>query len=1140
MMTDMRKNVWRKYFLSSVLGGSLAMMGTQTHAASFQQSLQPSGAWSLTKIDGAHGTDGYCALAKRYSGDMVLTFARNPRGELTAAFDFQRPVLSKSAQYTLKMDAGAGYTRSFQVTPVSDKAVIARLGGDEKFMSALAGSGVLNVSLNEQTYSFNIPDMPKGKQEIENCVASLSSAAIPSVAAIEPAAGGTAPSVSAEALLNAAPTNQDIVPAPLAPSVPTGVNVAEIQKLQDENLRLRTALERERRAFEQNMAQLGDNSRTAEMLEKVKLLEAENNRLRERAAGSVSYAAEDGEASLLRQENTGLRAQLSELEQRLRDQQAQPAPGQIQTGEDIARLQTQIAQLQTENANLANALRTTQERDQAVASQSQEGALSTLRAEVERLTAENRSISEALTASRAAAPSGDMAAATALAASRQETLKLREQNAALQARAEQLQAQLQGAGATQVAQSPAEIEALRAQIISLRGENEQMVQGLRAENIALKGEVESLRAQASTLAASPKATVETEALNSLQARIAALQGENATLQQNLAQARQDVANAANMPATETESLRAENGALKQQLQTMQAQMQSLQTQLQTAQNQAREAQETAIQATAIQASAVPPAVDHSRDETIARMQKRIEELQAENTRLAASMNEFKATPAAAGTITLAQLRSVEAQLRGVEADRDRLVRQLEDIRTGKSDGLMSIASANWDLEQATKRYNDAERTIQRLTRELETERITCMRDKKEIEYMLFDPKIATREQIAKLSETEDLLRMAEAKLAVQGGNTVEAERTYMERFAALDEQLNQRMSALEQKQAELDEMNRRLAGLQQDIVSREQELADARNAVSMTQSTLSGLQSDLQYAESAARQARAIAPDTISAQIEDDVQDAAAHVVSKIESAAGTPKSGLNVEVHGAKHTRGTIQVEPLKAAGGPDKQDEQKSSAAQALAMLLEEEASAPVPAAKENGDANAAYIPGTYVPPTAPVVAAAKSVTEAALPQKKTPFAPASLFSNMLAQAGVNLVRGVENVAQASAGTVSYSWETSELYGSAEQREMASSTSFDNYVQQYIKRTEARCQGDFAAVPGKETVLSAIHMTSYEIACVSPDGAGATASLLFYAQDGVFTTIAHESGVAGMDAAMDARDKMAASVGNTKLASR
>lgn len=80
---------------------------------------------------------------------------------------------------------------------------------------------------------------------------------------------------------------------------------------------------------------------------------------------------------------------------------------------------------------------------------------------------------------------------------------------------------------------------------------------------------------------------------------------------------------------------------------------------------------------------------------------------------------------------------------------------------------MSITSENWDLERATMRYNEAERQLKKLGRQLQQERAQCSVEKRELEAMLFDPTLTDEKQMASLAELEDKLAAAQNELQRQ-------------------------------------------------------------------------------------------------------------------------------------------------------------------------------------------------------------------------------------------------------------------------------------------------------------------------------------------------------------------------------------
>ncbi len=99
------------------------------------------------------------------------------------------------------------------------------------------------------------------------------------------------------------------------------------------------------------------------------------------------------------------------------------------------------------------------------------------------------------------------------------------------------------------------------------------------------------------------------------------------------------------------------------------------------------------------------------------------------------------------------------------------------------DERLSIANGNWNLEQATMKYNESERQVMRLGRHLQTTKAECSAEKAELENMLFDPKLTNQQQLAKLAALETDLEDAKAQLYRQ-------QRQYEERIKLLEQRLN--------------------------------------------------------------------------------------------------------------------------------------------------------------------------------------------------------------------------------------------------------------------------------------------------------------------------------------------------------------
>ncbi len=584
---------WRKLLLSTVIcSGALGFCAK----AEAGQILLPNSTWAISKIEtSTPGGAPYCALARRFDGDMILTFARNGIDESSFAIDFQKDVLNKTQAYNVKLRSGAGQVRSFDVHPVSGSAAVIRLGKDYAFYDALNRSSRLDVEIAGKSYEFDISRFDEGQQKLNGCLVTLAEPTAEEVASIQPAAGDEAPAavakppgaVSSENLL----ANEQTKPQAAATSA------RALEALREENTRLRNALETERRTFE-DKSQDGDSNRAAELNEKIRILEKENSDLREK---------------------TG----------------SQPAPQacDAQDPAATAALAKNLTALQSENADLKK--------------------------QVESLGAEVKSSETRSTGDKAALDSA--------------------------------------AGALR-----AENDKLRADLESERGK----VQFMQSELDSSRRDVDAARHVA--------ADSDDAALAPLKERVQSLEGENASLQQQVA-------------------------ALSRQ----------------------------PAPTPAPDCSAQDQGPDRASKEIIGRLEAQVDSLKAENDQLRSSLSvaEDKAAQAGEGMISAAQLRAVEDALHAAEAERDSLSRQLETVGSNTDTGIPGISSADWNLEKATRRYNEAEREIRRLATELEQQRGQCSTEKKNIEYMLFDPKIADQQQISKLNELERELAKKDRQLA---------------------------------------------------------------------------------------------------------------------------------------------------------------------------------------------------------------------------------------------------------------------------------------------------------------------------------------------------------------------------------------
>ena len=129
-----------------------------------------------------------------------------------------------------------------------------------------------------------------------------------------------------------------------------------------------------------------------------------------------------------------------------------------------------------------------------------------------------------------------------------------------------------------------------------------------------------------------------------------------------------------------------------------------------------------------------------------------------------------------------KISSLEHQVKTLTDENVMLDEELKLALKDAEKERLSVSSDNWNLERATMRFNEAERQIQRLGRQLQTQRAQCELEKTELENMLFDPKLTSQQQLAKLSSMEADLDRAKSEIARQ-------QRQYEERIKLLEQQL---------------------------------------------------------------------------------------------------------------------------------------------------------------------------------------------------------------------------------------------------------------------------------------------------------------------------------------------------------------
>lgn len=479
---------------------ALALLTTAAHAQA-PSVLQPKGGWSVTKMDASsNGAGPYCALARQYDKNIIFTLGRNLTDEYSLAVDFQKPQMDPEKAYKLTLSPGAGQQRAFNLMPLSERAMVIRLGWDESFFKALDTSRNLRVGIGDVDYSFNMPDIAAGQKDLQNCIDGLK----------ENAKTASADAASASApgdVLNAEASNAkgfsarkgadpvieaaEAVPAPevIASNVtPLPANVGPVQAmpgadgdrallkqvadLRAENDRLAKSVAEQRKKLEESYQNAQDSNALAEMQEKLRLLENENKRLSAgAAAGTVTAQA----AAAAPKADT---AALDELRAQLNKAQA-----------DNAKMQAEMAVLkkQEETTTAKNAAALTP----AAGGPSKEELEKATRRyteaerEVQRLAKalEESRQGKVVPASMTAAPPTD---AKENAKAEAENKKLKEQIAVLEKQVKE-----KGVSGAEASQAATELAALKNRFIEAEKQRETM----RQENVKLAADLKKRQAE---------------------------------------------------------------------------------------------------------------------------------------------------------------------------------------------------------------------------------------------------------------------------------------------------------------------------------------------------------------------------------------------------------------------------------------------------------------------------------------------------------------------------------------------------------------------------------------------------------------------------------------------------------------------
>lgn len=563
-------------FTSAAVLTTLLATGAYYNAAWAQKgtALAPITKWAITKVDGAEAQGGaYCALARRFRQNTILTVARNQDSETSVALDFQTNKLSTAENIKIVLDPGAGEQRSYYITPISDQAFVVRLGRDNKFFDALKTTGFLRVDAGGDSYTFNLEDIDAGSSQLDSCLVSI---------------GGSA----------SAPRGEDMRQANAPVQTEIESLRQDVENLRRENMKLSGLADR-------GDAGDGGGYVTEHLSGEAEELQQENARLREQVSLSgVSAGQAYGDASALNsleRENMRLKGELASMQLHWTDDDMRSLRQKVSVLEsenrdlrsDLSTLpdagkfrqnQAELFTLKEENRRLQNLL---ENRGNIVVADNVQSELENLRSENERLSGDLLESRQKLAQAEVqpppaivappvvAAPALQQKVDELLAQLRQKDEKLVEMSHLtlevenLKARNKELEEKLAAVGA-----DPGKIAELNEKIRNLEEENNRLITQLQQANANADAKPDAKLAELTKENTDLKQQIESMKSNAkdaeaLHVEVEKLRQENETLKNARPE---QIAEITETDHAELEKLRKENEELKQKLSELNSQV----------------------------------------------------------------------------------------------------------------------------------------------------------------------------------------------------------------------------------------------------------------------------------------------------------------------------------------------------------------------------------------------------------------------------------------------------------------------------------------------------------------------------------------------------------------------------------------
>ncbi|NQZ13337.1 MAG: hypothetical protein HRT94_00755 [Alphaproteobacteria bacterium] len=176
------------------------------------------------------------------------------------------------------------------------------------------------------------------------------------------------------------------------------------------------------------------------------------------------------------------------------------------------------------------------------------------------------------------------------------------------------------------------------------------------------------------------------------------------------------------------------------------------------------------------------------DKTAA-LEARVVELEAENKKYfedaKLARSEVDQAKVELANNSFKKVEKLEDKLEAAMSDNISLTKQVEELSRMQDQVATGLADSDWNLEKATRRYNEAEKEIRRLGALMEQQRGNCRAEAKELEQMLFDPAVADQKQRSELARLQE--ELAETRRELRRAGVAPSSSVY-ERVAVREDQ----------------------------------------------------------------------------------------------------------------------------------------------------------------------------------------------------------------------------------------------------------------------------------------------------------------------------------------------------------------